>query len=101
MQELIRPPNEHLGASGSLGSIFDDPEDAGGLVAVSSGPYLEQLPVGNLSVGEIRRRFGARFDLDPQSQAVLDGHDVGDQTIVRPGQALMFTRRAGEKGMRP
>ena len=31
-------------------------------------------------------------------QSVLDGHDVGDEIVVRPGQALMFTRRAGEKG---
>jgi hypothetical protein len=51
-----------------------------------------------MSVGEIRRRFRDRFDLDPHSQAVLDGHDVGDDVVVRAGQALMFVRRAGEKG---
>jgi hypothetical protein len=51
-----------------------------------------------MPVGEIRRRFRDRFDLDPNSQAVLDGNDVGDDVVVRPGQALMFARRAGEKG---
>jgi len=69
-------------------------------VTVSSGPYLEQLPVGNMTTGEIRRRFADRFDIDPQAQAVLDGQVVGDETIVHAGQALMFTRRAGEKGGR-
>ena len=67
-------------------------------VTVSSGPYIEQLPLGRRSIGEIRRLLGARLDLDPHSQAVLDGHDVGDDVVVQPGQALMFTRRAGEKG---
>jgi len=67
-------------------------------VTVSSGPYLEQLPVGNLTAGEIRRRFADRFDIDPQAQAILDGQPVGDETTVRAGQSLMFTRRAGEKG---
>jgi hypothetical protein len=31
---------------------------------------------------------------------VLDGHDVGEDVVVRPGQALMFTRPGGEKGQR-
>jgi hypothetical protein len=30
----------------------------------------------------------------------LAGNEVGDETIVRPGQLLMFLRRAGEKGAR-
>ena len=32
------------------------------------------------------------------SQAVLAGNEVGNETVVRPGQLLMFVRRAGEKG---
>jgi hypothetical protein len=98
MNEQIRPRTELSGHSGGAG-LFDDavPEDP--TVTVSSGPYLEQLPVGNSTVGEIRRRFADRFDIDPQAQAVLDGQPVDDQTTVRPGQALMFTRRAGEKGL--
>jgi hypothetical protein len=97
MNERIRPQAERSGPAGGAG-IFDSTDSSGQLVTVSSGPYLEQLPVGNSNVGEIRRRFADRFDIDPHAQAVLDGQPVDDQTTVRPGQALMFTRRAGEKG---
>jgi hypothetical protein len=68
------------------------------MVTVMSGPYAEQLPVGNMTVGEIRRRFRDRFDIAPNSQATLDGHEVGDDTVVRAGQVLSFIRHAGEKG---
>ena len=101
MNERTRPDRERLGASGGGASLFDEAPDCHLPVNVSSGPYAEQLPVGNMSVGEIRRRFRDRFDLDANSQAVLDGNDVGDDVVVRPGQALMFTRRAGEKGLAP
>jgi hypothetical protein len=59
---------------------------------------MERLPVGDLTVREIRLRFGDRFDIDPQSQAVLDGLEVDDNTRVSIGQALTFVRKAGEKG---
>ena len=96
MNERIRANNERPHAPG-IPSFFDQEPDSSP-VTVSSGPYAEQLPVGNMTVGEIRRRFRDRFDLDPNSQAVLNGNDVSDDVLVRPGQALMFTRRAGEKG---
>lgn len=98
MNERIHPDHERHGAPGGGAGLFDQAPDCHLPVSVSSGPYAEQLPAGNMSVGEIRRRFGDRFDLDPNAQAVLDGHDVGDDIVVRPGQALRFTRRAGEKG---
>jgi hypothetical protein len=102
MSERTQPMAERRGgAPGDASSLFDAAPDCHLPVTVSSGPYIEQLPVGNLPVGEIRRRFRDRFDLDPHSQAVLDGHDVNDETIVRPGQDLMFPRRAGEKGLAP
>ncbi len=98
MKEQNRPANERFSSRGGLGSIFDEADDTGRLVTVTSGPYAEQLPVGNASVGEIRARFRDRFDIDPRSVAVLDGHDVNDDTVVRAGQTLMFVHRAGEKG---
>jgi hypothetical protein len=97
MSELIRPRSERPGSTGGNTGLFDTASSPG-LVTVSSGPYLEELPVGNSTVGEIRRRFADRFDIDPHAQAVLDGTVAGDDTVVRAGQALMFTRRAGEKG---
>jgi len=81
-----------------LDSIFGDGLGSDELVTVASGPYAEQLPVANMSIGQVRARFRDRFDIDPNSQAVLAGNEVGDETVVRPGQLLMFVRRAGEKG---
>jgi hypothetical protein len=98
MNERIRPHAERGGGAVGGAGLFDDPQTSSQLVTVSSGPYLEQLPVGGMTAGEVRRRFADRFDIDPNAQAVLDGQPVDDQTCVRPGQALMFTRRAGEKG---
>ena len=98
MNEQHRPDHERPGAPGGASTLFDDAPDCHLPVTVSSGPYAESLPVGNLTVGEIRRRFRDRLDLDPHSQAVLEGNDVGDDVVVRPGQALRFARRAGEKG---
>jgi hypothetical protein len=98
MNELNRPHAERIGRPPGAAGLFDRNDTFGQIVTVSSGPYLEQLPVGNSTVGEIRRRFADRFDIDPQAQAVLDGNVAGDDTVVRAGQALMFTRRAGEKG---
>ncbi len=99
MLEQQRSQREQLGGPGGLGGLFDETGDGDRLVTVASGPYAEQLPVGNSPVGEIRARFRDRLDIDPHSVAVLDGRDVGDETVVRPGQVLMFMHRAGEKGI--
>lgn len=99
MNERLRPHRERHAAPGG-GGLFEELTAVPAPVTISSGPYAEQLPVAHRSVGEIRRLLATRLDLDPQSQAVLDGHDVGEDVVVQPGQALMFTRRAGEKGMR-
>ena len=100
MLERMRPPREG-GAPGpdALGNIFAPPGDNGGAVTVTHGPYREQLPLGGMSVAQVRARFRDRFDIDPTSQAIVDGHEVSDDTVVRSGQMLMFTRRAGEKGL--
>ena len=86
------------GARSVLGGLFDEPEIDGSQATVANGPYAEQLPVAGMTVGEIRRRFRDRFDIDPRSQAVINGNDVGDDVILRPDQTLMFMHRAGEKG---
>ncbi len=97
MEEIIRP---HRTSEGSGPNGLGDPLAPTGdtHAYVVSGPYAEQLPVGGMSVGEIRRRYGDRFDLDPQSQAILDGNQADENATVQPGQMLMFIRRAGEKG---
>jgi hypothetical protein len=98
MIERTLPERERDSGPGGASSVFDAAPDVQLPVSVSSGPYGEYLPVGNMTVAEIRRRFSDRLDLAPDSQAVLNGHDVSDDIVVRPGQSLRFTRRAGEKG---
>jgi len=99
MNELHRITPENHRGSGGVGSIFaDDDEESPQLVTVSSGSYSEHLPVGSMSVGEIRRRFRDRLDIDPQSIAVINGRDVNDDVVVTAGQMLSFMHRAGEKG---
>ncbi len=96
MLETIRTRRESHG-TGPRG--LDDSPATPGLVTVNHGLHTEQLPVSGMTVGEIRARYRDRFDIDPQSHAVVDGVEVGNDTVVRPGQMLMFMRRAGEKGL--
>ena len=96
MQERQLPPR--------VSPLGLDPSDAlapsagGGLVTVSHGVHAETLPVGNMTVGAIRRRFGDRFDIDPRAQPEVDGREVDDDTVVRAGQMLLFAHHSGEKG---
>lgn len=95
-EQLLQQPERRLdqGPSG-----LDDFTDVGGPVTVSHGVHSESLPAGNMTVGEIRRRFADRFDIDPGSEAEVDGRVVGDDTVIRAGQMLSFRRDAGEKGI--
>jgi hypothetical protein len=99
MNERSKSHRESISGLGGLGSIFTDTQETAPMVTVASGPYAEALPVGNMTVGEIRRRFRDRFDIDPRAHAVVNGNDVDDQTVVRSGEMLYFTTRAGEKGV--
>ena len=96
-QDRPRREEDHPGPGG-LGTMFGDDGDGVGMVTVTHGLHQEQLPVGNMTVGDIRARLADRLDIDPNGRAQLDGRDVNDDTVVRPGQNLMFVHRAGEKG---
>ena len=65
---------------------------------VACGPYMEHLPVGGMTVGAIRSRFGGRLDVDPLAQAMIDGTEADEDAVLRSGQLLTFVRKAGEKG---
>lgn len=98
--ERTRTTDEALaGGPGGIGSIFADDDGTGGHATVCHGTFSEQLPVGGMRVSEIRGSYANRFNLDPLSQAVIDGQEVDDETIVEAGQLLVFVRRGGEKGL--
>jgi len=100
MTEQIRrrPSESEPFGGGGHGDPFADRVETDRTVTVSHGPYLERLPVANLSVTEIRARFGDRLDIDPQSQAVIDGQEADENAVVQVGQHIAFVRKAGEKG---
>jgi hypothetical protein len=77
---------------------LDQPGDSAAMATVFHGPFAAQLPVAGLTVGEIRRRYREYLDIAPRSQAVLDGQDTGEETLVRAGQNLLFIARCGSIG---
>ena len=100
--ERTRTIREDLGGGPSgFDDIFAPAEPDVAPVTVSHGTFSEQLPIAGQTIAEIRARYADRFDLGPLSQAVLDGEDVDDDTIVGAGQMVVFMHRAGEKGAPP
>ena len=70
----------------------------GAMARVSAGIHMEQLPIAGRTIGEIRREFGSRWDLRPDSLAYVEGSPVGDDTVLAAGEMLIFGMRSGEKG---
>jgi hypothetical protein len=81
-------------------SIFDGVPGlpANNHVNVSSGPYSEELPVAGTTVGEVRRRFSDRLDIDPNAVSIVNGKPQDENYLLGAGESLMFVRHAGEKG---
>lgn len=101
MQERVRASREGLGAgpdTSGLGDIFPNAAGDGSLITVEYGLYREQLPAGGMTVRQIRSRYADRFDIDPDSLAVVNGRVVDDSTMVTQGQELRFSKHIGEKG---
>lgn len=86
---------------GGGGDLLSSPDDAGGLVTITHVPHEERVAASGMTVGQVRTRYRDRFDVDPRSQAFIDGVAVGDDTVLRSGQNLMFLRHSGEKGAGP
>ena len=99
MIERSRRQSERPTRPGSDNFFSTDAAPAPATAMVSHGPYAEALPVGGMTVLEIRRRFGDRLDIDPESIPIIDGEQATEDTVVSEGQSLIFTRRAGEKGL--
>jgi len=99
MTERLQPIHEDRGfGPDSPGSVFDTSSHQQHNVTVVHGIHSEDLPVGNMTIAEIRSRFGDRFDIDPRSQAVVDGIEADEKALVKAGQHLIFMRKAGIKG---
>ena len=97
MHERKRQLQRQLGSS-PAGGLFDDATSTGGSVDVIHGPYRQSLPVAEMPISEVRRRFQDHLDIHPEAVALVEGRPVDDSTRLRSGQTLMFVRPSGEKG---
>ncbi len=97
--ELLRR-RERTSSANTATDITDRADPSQMTATLVSGPYtVHALMNGEgQSLQELRRRFVVQLDLDPNAIAVIDGREALPNTIVQPGQLVMFTRRAGEKG---
>src|SRR5687767_14033335 len=97
MQETIRTRHASGPGLGGGNDPFAVPE-SDGMAHVMHWPYSERIAVAGMTVQQVRERYRDRFVLHPDAQAVLDGNRVGSETVIGPGQTLIFIRRVGEKG---
>lgn len=70
-----------------------------GQVEVIHGVYAHSLPLSGMTVGQARTELADRMNIHPESIAVVDGNEAGDDTILGEGQVLNFVKHAGEKGI--
>lgn len=105
MMERLRPRREVMtvGPAGPAIPADDagNTTDAGGTVTIRHGIHEQRLPVGGMTVAQVRERFADILDIDPRSRAVLQGRDAAESDVVRAGELLQFVRASGEKGSRP
>lgn len=99
MQEKHKKPIEgpSPGPSG-FDFGFDDGSSDPLSVNVGSGGYNENLPVAGKTVGEIRKKFKTRMEIDDAAVPVINGKDADEDSIVSQGCKLQFIHKAGEKG---
>lgn len=97
-QTRLRPPS--TSADGPAGPPADDVivSPPRGQVHVSHGVYSHPHPLGGMTVRQARSLLSERMNIAPEAVAVVDGQEVGDDTVLQEGAALMFVREAGEKG---
>ena len=98
--QRTRPPEVLI--TGPDPSSEDDVVVSGtrGGVNVSHGVYSHSHPLAGMSVRQARSALAERMNIAPDATAVVDGQEVGDDTILQEGVSLMFVREAGEKGGR-
>lgn len=99
MSEMNRP--EHVTQRLGGGSPLPGDDPLGNLATVLSPVgHRELLPVAGLTVAQIRQRLADRLNIGADAQATINGQAVGDDVVLRAGEALYFRRAAGEKGLR-
>ena len=69
-----------------------------GRVDVIHGVYAHSLPLAGMTIRQARQELEDRMNIGPESVAVIDGVEAGEDQVLREGQVLNFVTPAGEKG---
>lgn len=65
---------------------------------ISNAERLSGENLVGLTVGQLRAQLAGPMNIDPSATALLDGRTATDDTVVRDGQELVFSRPLGSKG---
>lgn len=76
------------------------PVEPGGKVRVLHGIHSLSVGGAGKTVGEVRETLCQALNISPRAIALVDGQEVGETSVLLPGQHLEFVRQAGEKGLR-
>ena len=80
MHERKRQLQRQLDSS-PAGGVFDDATSTGGSVDVIHGPYRQSLPVAEMPISEVRRRFQDHLDIHPHVEILPHGAAGRKQTV--------------------
>jgi sulfur carrier protein ThiS len=67
-------------------------------VHVMSGSSSKRLPVASQKVGEVRQLLKGVFNIADKAAALVNGKEVGEDTVLQANDRLEFVKRAGSKG---
>jgi len=69
-----------------------------GSVLTMYGPFVHNLPIAGLTVGEAYEQLREMMQMPEQVIAVIDGRPANIHERVASGSTLEFVKRSGEKG---
>jgi hypothetical protein len=96
-QELLRQEKLATGPA-PYSDEFPPAAKRTGRVDVIHGVYAHSLPLSGMTVKQARTELEERMNIDPESVAVIDGVEAGEDVVLRESQVLSFITPAGEKG---
>jgi excisionase family DNA binding protein len=68
------------------------------LVEVSSGAHSAQWNVAGRTVGYVRENLRLAYGIHPKAIPIVGGHEVEEDYVLQPSDAVEFSYLSGEKG---
>ena len=67
-------------------------------VQVMSGSSSKRFPVAKQKVGDVRQLLKGVLNIADKAAALVNGKEVGEDTVLQANDRLEFVKRAGSKG---